>query len=579
MRPTITTTALFVLSVLLFSFAAYAVISIGIVSTSPSNAAVTLTVNVPQTFSITLNDTAGVSYSWKVNSTVVQTGSSNSFVFTPNSTGSAIINVNASKTANQSDSVSHTWTTTHQAGALGLSVSPSLNLGGDNQKASNIESERVDAHNVFVEKSLRITNTDANPITGLNVTLEGANGFSLVGDLNLSATLPQTTIAGGNSLDITVRSRVPDRLDSINQSTFKATAPQIAVLTFRGLLANGSQSLVTTSVNMQRKNMLQINDIDVCVETDCEDAGTDAVIQNVKPGDQVDIEVSVTSLFSTGDDEDLDIQDVELSFAIDEDELTEDENEDLGDLGARDEDVHTFTLDIPDDLDSGIYDVFITVIGKDENGAFQGDVNEFKLDIDRKSHDVTLQSLLVNPQTVNLCNQRSFILTITTQNIGESDEDEARLIIRNSDLGIDRTIGPFLLEQDRKRTDTLTFDVPSNINGGDFTILAKSFFDTDKQTDEEGVVVDLESCQAQQTPAPNQLVVDNSSTSTIQQRNGSSTVKTTTRGNERTLSTPTSSTSGRTSKSSLGSPLMIFGAIFAVLVVLLVVVLVIVRRK
>jgi len=128
MRPTITKTALFVLSVLLFSFAAYAVISIGIVSTSPSNAAVTLTVNVPQTFSITLNDTAGVSYSWKVNSTVVQTGSSNSFVFTPNSTGSAIINVNASKTANQSDSVSHTWTTTHQAGALGLSVPQSLNL-------------------------------------------------------------------------------------------------------------------------------------------------------------------------------------------------------------------------------------------------------------------------------------------------------------------------------------------------------------------------------------------------------------------------------------------------------------------
>ena len=579
MRPTITKTALFVLSVLLFSFAAYAVISIGIVSTSPSNAAVTLTVNVPQTFSITLNDTAGVSYSWKVNSTVVQTGSSNSFVFTPNSTGSAIINVNASKTANQSDSVSHTWTTTHQAGALGLSVPQSLNLGGDNQKASNLESERVDAHNVFVEKSLRITNTDANPITGLNVTLEGANGFSLVGDLNLSATLPQTTIAGGNSLDITVRSRVPDRLDAINQSTFKATAPQIAVLTFRGLLANGSQSLVTTSVNMQRKNMLQINDIDVCVETDCEDAGTDAVIQNVKPGDQVDIEVSVTSLFSTGDDEDLDIQDVELSFAIDEDEFTEDENEDLGDLGARDEDVHTFTIDIPDDLDSGIYDVFITVIGRDENGAFQGDMNEFKLDIDRKSHDVTLQSLLVNPQTVNLCNQRRFTLTITTQNIGESDEDKARLIIRNSDLGIDRTIGPFLLEQDRKRADTLTFDVPSNINGGDFTILAKSFFDTDKQTDEEGVVVDLESCQAQQTPTPNQPVVDNSSTSTTQQRNGSSTVKTAARGDERTLSAPTSSTSGRTSKSSLGSPLMIFGVIFVVLVVLLVVVLVIVRRK
>jgi len=325
--------------------------------------------------------------------------------------------------------------------------------------------------------------------------------------------------------------------------------------------------------------MLQINDIDVCVETDCEDAGTDAVIQNVKPGDQVDIEVSVTSLFSTGDDEDLDIQDVELSFAIDEDEFTEDENEDLGDLWARDEDVHTFTIDIPDDLDSGIYDVFITVIGRDENGAFQGDMNEFKLDIDRKSHDVTLQSLLVNPQTVNLCNQRRFTLTITTQNIGESDEDKARLIIRNSDLGIDRTIGPFLLEQDRKRADTLTFDVPSNINGGDFTILAKSFFDTDKQTDEEGVVVDLESCQAQQTPTPNQPVVDNSSTSTTQQRNGSSTVKTAARGDERTLSAPTSSTSGRTSKSSLGSPLMIFGVIFVVLVVLLVVVLVIVRRK
>ena len=206
-------------------------------------------------------------------------------------------------------------------------------------------------------------------------------------------------------------------------------------------------------------------------------------------------------------------------------------------------------------------------------------MNEFKLDIDRKSHDVTLQSLLVNPQTVNLCNQRRFTLTITTQNIGESDEDKARLIIRNSDLGIDRTIGPFLLEQDRKRADTLTFDVPSNINGGDFTILAKSFFDTDKQTDEEGVVVDLESCQAQQTPTPNQPVVDNSSTSTTQQRNGSSTVKTAARGDERTLSAPTSSTSGRTSKSSLGSPLMIFGVIFVVLVVLLVVVLVIVRRK
>ena len=133
--------------------------------------------------------------------------------------------------------------------------------------------------------------------------------------------------------------------------------------------------------------------------------------------------------------------------------------------------------------------------GTDENGGLHGAQQDFFLDIQRKSHDISIKSVTVNPSTFSCSRSDRLVrLTIDSQNVGRSDEEETVVTVRNSQFDLDRTIGPFFLSEDSKRTDTVSFSLPTDVQPGSYNLIVKSFFDTDKQTDEEGISFAVESC-------------------------------------------------------------------------------------
>jgi len=540
----------------------------------PNQFAVNISLGSTQKFNVTVDNPLNVTYVWTLNGAVAQNSINPEFLFSPSAIGQINISVNATENITDT-SVLNIWNATilSTATSLGLTSPFSFSMGSDDIKASNPTSEDTDAHNRFAEASVLLKNTDSGTVTAINATIVPLNGFVLNKDLNFTTILPSTTLNSGDSISVNLRSRISEKLDAANESNFKLVAPDIVQVIFSGTLANGTLTQTSTIIKMQRKNQLIIKDIDVCVETDCEDVGNGEKIDNIVPGDRVEFEITVENLYSTRSDEDLDIEDIDLEFDIDEDDFSEDDSQDIGDLGPRDEETHVFTFDIPDDIDSSVYDVILTLVGKDEHGAAHADFAEFKLDIDRKSHDVQIKRVVANPSTLSC--KRSTTISVDVQNIGENSEDETVVTIKNDELNLNKKFGPFDIEEDEKRTDAFVFELPDFAGPGSYTLVTQSFFDVDKQTDEEGAILTVKDCEEEKKDKKDETAKNETQQKTVTQQTQSQ------RAGERTFSSPTTSSDSGSSSAvqTLKGLLPVFLAIISGLIVLLVITLIVLRRR
>lgn len=361
-------------------------------------------------------------------------------------------------------------------------------FGDSNQEASNPEHDDEDEEIINVTSAIPVKNTagadviiDSLSFTdgkyGLNI-----NDFELIG--------LGTTIANGSTVDIDILANIPASLDGIN-SDFEEVALYVGQLTIHGTNVTGTVE-AKFDVYMQRENKLVIDDFDALINNkDTEsNIGDGDDIQDLKPGDLVELTIIVESNYANKAN--IDIEDVEIDVTCDDDEdlKFDDDNVDVGDIGTKDSSEENINFDVEDDAVQNTITCDLTTSGVDENGATHGEIIKgFGIEIKREQHDIVIKDVRVSPSPVS-CEDDSIQVSVDMMNLGKRDEDEVGVQIQSIALGINEKISNLVLDEDDSSTETFIASIEQNLADDKYAILVSTFYDNNKQTDSQVVQID-----------------------------------------------------------------------------------------
>ncbi|MBI4448568.1 hypothetical protein HY641_00885 [Candidatus Woesearchaeota archaeon] len=383
--------------------------------------------------------------------------------------------------------------------AFALSAT-AVTVGSDRQSASNPKARLTTDQNVFVTTTVTLTNDGNETLNSLRLnSVTPKLGLSTT-DLSVNATFTTTTLAPNATTSVTVNIRVPEKLDAVDSTKFAEKAFNVADLQFAGTGAtSGASATANSAVNMQRRNYFEIKDIDICVNDRCKSLSDRGRIDGIRPGDTIDLRVTIKNRYSTIEREDLDINDGVLEFEIDDRDFSENDNVDLSDISSDEEIEESFAFSVDDDVRDGTFKLEIKTFGRDENNALMGEFNTIDLRVERQSHDLTLRRLATTPTVLECGVNRVMRITTTVTNLGKRDENRAAIEVLSDELKIKDRLTGVRLSQDDSRTDTFTVKVADNVKPGTYRVSARTFFDDTAQSDEGTVDVTVPDCTGSTT--------------------------------------------------------------------------------
>ncbi len=405
--------------------------------------------------------------------------------WTPATTGSAAVTVRAAETANASSKADQAYTITVTNPPANLEIS-NIALGGAKQERSNPEAD--DEEDQVINTSMTFTIKNIGGATASNVQLALQNVESRF-NVVLSVT-SFTSIAPGEQKDVTITATVPEDLDAVD-AELKVAAIKIGQLK---ATANGGAVTTTKDITMQAINQLEVSDVNVCVNDDCEDVQDGDDVKDIKPGDQICVELEIKNNYNDNDAEDLDMEDIEANIVVEDNDFDVDEDEDLGDLSADDEDTVTVCFDVDDEASDGKAGMKIMVSGTDQNGALHGEMINVDLDVDRENHDIDIVEMQLSPQTLS-CDAFNAQLRVEIRNIGKSNEDEVKVEIVSEPLGISMSKLDIELDEDDRETQIFNIAVPAKTKAGTYGLQVKTFFDKTDLSDSESVLLTVPECK------------------------------------------------------------------------------------
>lgn len=380
---------------------------------------------------------------------------------------------------------------------LATSVSASLTFGslliGDvNAETSNPNSDTDSRKDINLTGTLIVTNNGTSTITNFIVSaVTAASGFSAT-DLNTNTIKVESvptglSLAPGQTTQINIQAKMPKNLDAVS-SNLIVSAFKTATLTIQGLdVGNSVADSGNVDLTMQRKNRLIIDSVRWKVRGKSQTADEDNdKVENTKPGDNVRIEFDIENDYN--DNDNVDIENVEFRIESKDSELDLDEDEDLDDIGADDKESGTFEFDIDEDTDDGNYDVLITLIGRDELGAKHGEKALIRFEVERESHEVAIKSITLSPEKIG-CEATNAKLVVSYSNIGKADEDEVAIEIDSPTLKFNQRVTDIELDEDDGDTNAFNIPIPAGLAIGTYNIEVKTFYDQNKLTDNDVVVL------------------------------------------------------------------------------------------
>ena len=224
------------------------------------------------------------------------------------------------------------------------------------------------------------------------------------------------------------------------------------------------------------------------------------IAESFKPDTPMDIEFDVRSLFTENDDPR--IKDIEVKVKIEdiEDRGTDDIDMDAVEfnLDSREsKNLDEFEFRIPFDVeDNRVYDIIITAKGRDEEGTRHEAEFRTGLRAVKNQNDVRFTRLNLYPLTFKCGGVLTADIEVT--NLGTSDEDEAAYTLKNEALDI------FARETFELKSDSNsdlfeynklhTFEIPADAAPGKYSILAKAFYESTTETDQEKIQFKIEQC-------------------------------------------------------------------------------------
>ncbi|MFH0752754.1 MAG: putative S-layer protein [archaeon] len=230
------------------------------------------------------------------------------------------------------------------------------------------------------------------------------------------------------------------------------------------------------TIEVRPKKVCRYGELDgLDITVDNPDNGDD-----FKAGDDINIEINVEN---TGDDN-LDVIVRAMLYDLNDGKQISSVESDRTKIKDGDDENFDLTLEVPtSDWDEGSdFMVYITAYeDEDEQCSFE----QIPVELTRENDDVIISELTLFPETAAPGEQVTATVTVT--NIGDDDQDNTYIKLRNSYLNLMHETENFDLEDyasdDNELTRTITFKIPEDATTGDYWIDAVVYFDSGDQTD------------------------------------------------------------------------------------------------
>ena len=375
-----------------------------------------------------------------------------------------------------------------------LSITQDVLLGGSNQYRSNPEADDLDRKAVYTERQFTITNNGDLDITCVTLTALKDTAYSYTYDISFTNAPNGITLAADQSVTVTIKGYVPKNLPSFFPTRADSEDRRNLLGTLTLASTNADVANVVSNFYMEAENNLQFDRLYVYVGSENEKiTSNDEKIKDIKPNDEVEIQVRVENKYDNGDNANLDIEDIEFTAVINDNDLDVDEDIDFGDLGAEevsDDETITFLIN-PADVEEGTYVLTLTLFGEDENGAKMGLKYKVDLEVEQDSHEVIVTDLELTPETA-VC-KTSASLEFTLLNIGNKNEEEIAFKVEAPELNLYKS--GYDIELDSRDDETKTVLIPLNdVKTGDYDIEITTYYDRNELTDSKTAVLHVEGC-------------------------------------------------------------------------------------
>lgn len=439
--------------------------------------------------------------------------------------------------------------------ALELGSAPSL-FGSSSQQRGQMLSAQF-----------TLKNTGNASVTGLQLSNTLATKF------NVSFTGLPAVLNVSQIVTITMNVLVP--LDhSAVDANLAAIAIPIGTFTASGTdsATNATVSVASGQINMQAENRLSIAKAKVLVNGISTKTVSDGDrISKLKPGDVLDISVEARNDFSRNTN--IDFRNARVHVFSDSRRDLDIEEDDTISLRSDDKETVEFSNQkVEDDARQSSTTMTIDISGTDTNGAKQGQRISVRMEVDRLSHEIRIDSATTSPATTVGCDLSSRNVRVDTRftNVGRNDERNALIEVDAPTLGFNDKKS-FVLNEDDSRAATFTLTVPKTATPGTHTINVNSYFDATAKSNSVSRNMIVPECTAPVTnasvPAPVTPVVTQQQPPVVQTPPAVTPAPT-----QQATVTPQVAPKARVTESFTDSPayLVLLGAGIAVIVLLLV---------
>lgn len=319
------------------------------------------------------------------------------------------------------------------------------------------------------------------------ITLQAGNVGS---DYNAQLDLTSFTLQPDETRTVQVSLDIPDDQDSGIK-----TLGQIE-------LAYGSET-ASVPLKLETKTMLEITKIETEVGGEDSDNNLndgDTLNDEAGPGDEIEFEITLENLFTNS--EDIKIEDIEIRLEPHDDDIDETETDSKFDLDEGRDSTETLTINIPEKIYTGTYDLDIIVEGEDENGAVHSIFWTVSFEIEKDDDDIRLTEYRLGTSTLSCV--RTTDLRVTIANFGSEDQDEAAVSIYSPDLDLNEHATDIYLDYDYKDDDneytkTVTISLADDFAAGTYPITITAYRNNDKEMDQKIINLKVEDCPVEET--------------------------------------------------------------------------------
>lgn len=240
-------------------------------------------------------------------------------------------------------------------------------------------------------------------------------------------------------------------------------------------------------------NKIEIERLDVYVDSDKDRINNKETIRDVRPESEVKFKLELKN------NHDIDFEEVSIDITIKDIDDGDDFEDDIDNfnIDSGDYETESITFNIPLKVDEGNYDVIIEIKAEDENNNVHILKWQLELEIEKENNELMFENVDISDNKLDCF--RNTNLDIKIRNIGSDDEDDIKLSIKNSQLGInieenfELDSDPF--DSDNSKTFTIPLEIANNVMAGKYLLNMNAYYNSDRDSISKEIEINIGECQ------------------------------------------------------------------------------------